>query len=388
MDSGFIVGPNTCVCSNHFKYAMSTHDSPHPSLFMKGYPGISKRSENPKTPPRRILQRNGSSVVKKPRKTLCKRTAKHKTELKIRDKENRESQPTSESGCQHEDEVKLDECYPSNIKPDFSNNREDCPEELTSPLPYADHSYAVSSYPFAGASCCTQFENRQNSDIREKLVVLQRALDEANAKIAEQEKEIAALKKKTFSIEDIKDDDNLVELYTGLMNYDMFKFLMSKLEVKASKLQYYKGAQSHSVKNYQKISEHSKPGRKRSRPCSQEFFLTLCRLRQNLSEEDLAYRFGMSASNVCIILSTWIPFLARELEGLIRWPTEEHVLRFYPDSFKLFRNCCSIIDCTDIFLQRPSLASAQAVTYSTYKSHNTSKYLVNTLLFTPLYLCK
>ena len=119
MDSGFTVGPNTCVCSNHFKYAMSTHESPHPSLFMKGYPGISKRSENPKTPPRRILQRNGSSVVKKPRKTLCKRTVKHKTELRIRDKENRESQPTSESGCQHEDEVKLDECYPSNISPIF-----------------------------------------------------------------------------------------------------------------------------------------------------------------------------------------------------------------------------------------------------------------------------
>ena len=59
--------------------------------------------------------------------------------------------------------------------------------------------------------------------------------------------------------------------------------------------------------------------------------MTLCGLRQNLSEEDIFYRFKMPVGNVSTILSTWITFLARELEGLICWPTGEEVIKFYPD---------------------------------------------------------
>ena len=36
----------------------------------------------------------------------------------------------------------------------------------------------------------------------------------------------------------------------------------------------------------------------------------------------------------------------------------------------------SIIDCSEIFIERPSSLSAQAETYSTYKNHNTVKFLI------------
>ena len=161
----------------------------------------------------------------------------------------------------------------------------------------------------------------------------------------------------------------------------MFYFLLSKLLPKTEKLHYYKGMNSYTVKGYQAKENSKKPGRKRTTTPAQEMFMTLCRLRQNLSEEDISYRFKMSVGNVSTILSTWTTFLARELEGLICWPTREEVIKFYRDCFKSFPDVCSIIDCTEIYLQRPSLAEAQVLTYSNYKSPNTSKYLASISIF-------
>ena len=104
--------------------------------------------------------------------------------------------------------------------------------------------------------------------------------------------------------------------------------------------------------------------------------MVLARLRQGLSVEDLAFRFKVSVSTVSTIISTWVPFLAKELKSWIYWPRKEELQMFYPEAFKQFPHVSSIIDCTEIFLERPSMADTQALTYSTYKSHNTAKYLV------------
>ena len=103
--------------------------------------------------------------------------------------------------------------------------------------------------------------------------------------------------------------------------------------------------------------------------------MVLARLRQGLSLEDLAFRFKVSLRSVSWIISTWVPFLGRELGSLIYWPRKEKLHLFYPEAFKQFPHVSSIIDCTEIFLERPSMADTQTLTYSTYKSHNTAKYL-------------
>lgn len=80
------------------------------------------------------------------------------------------------------------------------------------------------------------------------------------------------LQHKGFSSDDIKHDDHLVELYTGISSYSIFQFLSSKLEVKVAKMQYnYKGINSHKCKRYQ-INENQgrKPGKEnqgRKEPC-------------------------------------------------------------------------------------------------------------------------
>ena len=49
--AGFTVGSSTRVCSNHFEHGRPSLDKPHPTLYLKGYPGIS--SLNEETPPKR-----------------------------------------------------------------------------------------------------------------------------------------------------------------------------------------------------------------------------------------------------------------------------------------------------------------------------------------------
>ena len=56
---------------------------------------------------------------------------------------------------------------------------------------------------------------------------------------------------------------------------------------------------------------------------------------------------------------------------------QKKVRKLMPSSFrKDFPNTRAIIDCTEVFIQKPSNTKAQSITYSTYKSHNTAKLLV------------
>ena len=55
--------------------------------------------------------------------------------------------------------------------------------------------------------------------------------------------------------------------------------------------------------------------------------LTLMRLRVGTPEFDLAFRFQVLQSLISRILATWIPFLAKELESLIYWPSREDIIQ-------------------------------------------------------------
>ncbi len=67
------------------------------------------------------------------------------------------------------------------------------------------------------------------------------------------------------------------------------------------------------------------------------------------------------------------------LQPLIVWPRREEVLKTVPEMFKNdFRRCICIIDCFEVFCERPSDLMARAQTYSNYKHHNTIKFLIAT----------
>ena len=111
----------------------------------------------------------------------------------------------------------------------------------------------------------------------------------------------------------------------------------------------------------------------------EEFIMTLIRIRRGFTVRTLSDMFGISVSYTSKIFCTWISFLYLELGPLlIRWPTKEQIAKTFPASFKHFKNTRCIIDCTEIFIQKPSMPSSQRITWSSYKHHNTSKLLVAT----------
>jgi len=91
---------------------------------------------------------------------------------------------------------------------------------------------------------------------------------------------------------------------------------------------------------------------------------------------DIGYRFGISVSLVTKIFHAWLDGLNFVLGGLIKWP-ETDTLEL-PECFRnqKFKKTKCIIDCTEIFIERPSSLKARAKTYSNYKRHNTVKLLI------------
>lgn len=104
--------------------------------------------------------------------------------------------------------------------------------------------------------------------------------------------------------------------------------------------------------------------------------VVLMKLRLGLSNRDIAYRFKVSESTVSNILRSWLPVMANILKSIIKWPSKGAVLKNIKSFRRHFKRCRCIIDCTEIFIERPNNLTARAQTWSNYKHHNTVKYLV------------
>ena len=101
------------------------------------------------------------------------------------------------------------------------------------------------------------------------------------------------------------------------------------------------------------------------------------KLRLNLGYEDLAYRFNVTQSTVSKTFIKWIRILFVRLRPLIVWPEREELRKTMPIDFRRhFDRCVCIIDCFEVFCERPRDLMARAQTYSNYKSHNTVKFLI------------
>ena len=170
----------------------------------------------------------------------------------------------------------------------------------------------------------------------------------------------------------LSDSDML--FYTGFTNYQQFKALYIFLDGDGgvcSRLNYW--GSNNSL--FQSANLQIR-GRKRNLLPIDELFLTLTRLRVNMPEKVLADQFKISITEVSWIVVTWIDFLYTRLIQLPIWTCWQTVDRTMPECFKnQYPSTRVVLDCTEIFIERPSCFRVQAETYSTYKSHNTAKGL-------------
>ena len=180
------------------------------------------------------------------------------------------------------------------------------------------------------------------------------ALEQDNRRLTTELGEVRASKAYP-SHEDLKSNEKTLRFYTGLSSFTVLMSLFRLVSVsipegRATKLSHF--------------------------DC---FILTLMKLRLNASNYDLGFRFGVSESTVCRIFMKWIEAMDIRLSFLIMWPDRESIRRTMPFCFKPHYGLrvTSIIDCFELFIEKPSDLLAKSCTWSQYKHYNTAKYLIS-----------
>lgn len=86
----------------------------------------------------------------------------------------------------------------------------------------------------------------------------------------------------------------------------------------------------------------------------------------------------MSKASVVRMFNSTLDVMYVRLSPLIFWPSKQQIQVSLPMCFRdNFNSCTSIIDCFEIFIEKPKNFRARAQTYSQYKHHNTVKYLIS-----------
>ena len=117
-----------------------------------------------------------------------------------------------------------------------------------------------------------------------RIGILEKLLQEKEQQISNLKKHILDLEKKCkssgqFTIDDVKDNNKFIHMYTGLQNFSIFQWLFKRLEHKAKCLTYYNTDQASQISKANISKTSKKRGRKRKLSLENEFFLTLCRIR-------------------------------------------------------------------------------------------------------------
>ena len=345
------VNGSTKVCSNHFVLGRPFPGTPHPTLYMKGYPV----NDVPKRPAPR--ERASTTIIK--RKRIATSMA---------------SEPSDH------DEVNIcdqDDPTPTSDPRDEHNYSGSCQEVCDKCSPLVQH--LISTIQSMEVHINNLMKIQEATSVVPSTTPVSRApapsTRTAPATLARPAPAPLTTSVHQFSIDHIKEDPSLMQLHTGIQNYDIFCWVLEEVSFGAHNMHYYRSSGSQTTKRYQ-VEDQRKPGKGRSTSAENELLLTLMRLKLDLLDEHLAFLFRISVSKVSQIISTWIPLLSKELSGLIYWPPQEIIKEAYPSCFNKFETVRAIIDCTEIGVQKPSLASTNSKIFSSYKNKPTAKFLL------------
>ena len=153
--------------------------------------------------------------------------------------------------------------------------------------------------------------------------------------------------------QDFFQSDDKVHFYTGLPSFEILMVAFEHVSPHVTR-------KTHSLSRFQ------------------EFVMVLMKLRLNVPFQDLAYRFMVSVPTVSRIFSSWLVVMDTRLFPLVSWPDREQLWKTMPTCFQhaFGRKVTVIIDCFEVFIERPSNLLARAQTFSSCKHHNTIKILI------------
>ena len=206
----------------------------------------------------------------------------------------------------------------------------------------------------------------QNAEVIVNTALLTRieALESENKQLKERTSTTSCSQKLTIS--DIAANDGLVKLYTGFQCHEDFMAFYEFLGPAVDELTYW-GERKFTRKRQ----------RKRKLSSLDQLLLTLMKLKLNLRNKDLGFRFGISESLVSRYICTWVCFLYQHMKEIEWTPSTRQVAATLPYSFQeKYPTTFAIIDGSEIFLETPNDLHLQPSTWSSYKQHNTAKFLV------------
>ena len=191
------------------------------------------------------------------------------------------------------------------------------------------------------------------SELNDTKIILQKHQNDSISRQIESrklKKIIANKDKLTFNYKSVRANPKKFKFYTGINN-GLFKWLI-------------KYGPKDIVSRKLSVEDH--------------LFIILVKLRVGLTNKDISYRTGIEYTTMSRIIRIWLQKFSKFMaDYLIYWPDKLALRSNLPNCFKKnYSKCVSIIDCTEIFIERPLNLNARAKTWSNYKNNNTIKYLV------------
>ncbi|TDH10114.1 hypothetical protein EPR50_G00071550 [Perca flavescens] len=149
-------------------------------------------------------------------------------------------------------------------------------------------------------------------------------------------------------------DDNRVKYYTGLPNYLTFQTLLLSL------------------------TPYLPQGRLKKLSPFQLVLLTLMRLRLDLPIQHLGRLLRVHRTTASDAFHHTLSVMYSRLSPLVYWPSRESLMASMPHKFveSFGGNAAAIVDCFEVFIEKPSNALARAQTFSQHKHAHTMKYLI------------
>ena len=191
-------------------------------------------------------------------------------------------------------------------------------------------------------------------EMKDLVASLQTKLAEVEANRLELLNELEKLGPCLLTLEELKADEDKLKFYTGLPSYAVFDHVVNH------------------VSSYVVHGENSKLA-----PW-QCILLCLMRLRLTLTLQDLAYRFNISVATACRVFEKWLYAMYICLDSLIFWPDRETLYKTMPNEFKeaFGKNVAVIINCSEVFIDKPTALDTRAQIWSNYKHQNRVKFVI------------